>query len=259
MLCHAQLGNGPHTRDVVYRRGVDPVNLDLRAPGLQVPARAGDRATSPKRRHKVRDLPLCLLPQLRPGGVVVGSRVRRVLVLVSLEPPLLGSQVVSGGQCALTGSWPWSELIVQLDQFSSHELQSIPLLRGHPSRNRHRQRVALSVRHHYQSQPGVATCRFDHLRSRYQLPSLLTMVDEVRSNSVFDGAERVVPLQLGVHLRVLQMLRHMLQPHKGSGILLIRQELQNIVIDANTVGFSVADTTTELVRINSFRYHLLVS
>src|SRR5690606_23759385 len=51
---------------------------------LEVPAGAADRPAGADARHEVRDAPLGLLPDLRPGGLVVRPRVLRVGVLVRL-------------------------------------------------------------------------------------------------------------------------------------------------------------------------------
>src|SRR5205085_9310155 len=52
---------------------------------LEVLARAGDRPTGADPADEVRDPPLRLLPDLRPGGRVVRGRVGRVRVLVQLD------------------------------------------------------------------------------------------------------------------------------------------------------------------------------
>ena len=64
--------------------GVDAPHLDRGIPFLQIAADAADRAAGADADDEVRDRAVGLLPDLRPGLLVVRRRVRQVVVLVRL-------------------------------------------------------------------------------------------------------------------------------------------------------------------------------
>ena len=70
-------------QDAAFGVGAD--DLDGRVAGLQGAGRAGDRAAGPDAGDEVGDPTLGLVPDLRPGRLLVGRRVLLVPVLVGLE------------------------------------------------------------------------------------------------------------------------------------------------------------------------------
>ena len=173
-----------------------------------------------------------LPPDLRAGGQVVGLRVGRVGVLVELRPARTGAQLGRLRHGALGLAGHRAQVVVQLDQVGAEEPQRRPLLQRDRLRHGRGEAVVAGVGDHRQADPGVPRGRLDKVLQFDA--AVLRVRDQVRGHPVLHRAERVVPLQLGVHLRVLEA-GDALQPDDRSRVLRVGQQIDDRVVAAQVV------------------------
>ena len=150
----------------------------------------------PERDHQVRHASLGLLPDLRPGGVVVGMRVRLVGVLVRLPragrlagqaiaDPVIGALVVRGDVGRAD------------DDLRTVGAQQRPLLLGLLVGHHEDAAVALHRGSLREADAGVAAGRLHDHATRLQQPGPLGGLDHGQRDAVLDRAAGVHVLELG--------------------------------------------------------------
>ena len=175
---------------------VDADDQRRRAALLEVAADAADRAARADRDHDRVDLAARLLPDLRPGRLVVGVRVRPVRVLVGLEPAgdLLGEprrdRVVGLGR-----------VVVDRGR-RDHDLGAVAaehrdLLLAHLVGHHEDAPVALDRGGDREADARVPGGRLDDRAAGTQPPVALGGLDHREPDAVLHGAARVEVLELG--------------------------------------------------------------
>ncbi len=217
VLAHTFDEVGPSAATGVDRSG--RVGADHHHVGVLLLEEATGAADGAARAHagdEVGDPALCLLPDLGPGGLVVRERVVGVGVLVGLPGPLdlahqpVGDVVVGVG--VLRGHGGRGD-----DHLGAVRLEDVALVLADLVRADEHALVALGLRHHRQTDPGVAGGRFHDRAARKQLAGLLGRLDHPERDPVLHRAAGVEVLHLGEHQRgVLAGGHHVVQPHQRS-------------------------------------------
>jgi hypothetical protein len=195
---------------------------------LQEAPGAGDGPAGAEPGDEVCDPAIGLAPDLGAGGEEVRFRIRRVLVLVELMPAWLARHLVGLLHGALGRARHRAQIVGQLDQMRAEGPKRRTLLR----RDRHRQGRGevepARVGEHGQRHSRVPRSGLDQMLEFH--PALDRVPDQVRGDPVFDRAEGVVPLELGVDLRVLERADAM-DPHQRRGVLDAGEQFEDRVVD----------------------------
>jgi len=186
----------PRRRRVERALGVGPHDQQVGVPLLEVAGGPRDRAPGPHPGHQDVDLPLRLLPDLRPRRLVVGPGVLLVGVLVRLERPrdLLGEAV--GHPVVALG-------VLRRDgRGADHDLRPVgpeqrDLLLAHLVRHDEDAPVALDRRGDRQAVAGVARGGLDDRAAGTQQAGPLGGLDHPQADPILDRAPRVQQLELG--------------------------------------------------------------
>ena len=177
---------------------------------------------------------LRLAPDLGSGRRVVCLRIRFVDVLVQhVDPGTLGDLHRLGDR-AFRCPGRRTQGVLELQHVGAKEPEHRALLEWYLDRQRRREGVALRVGDHREGHTGVAGSGLHQLLVRLHRLPRFAVRDQVGGHTVLHRSERVVPLELGVDLRVLER-RHPVQPHQRRGIVGAAEQAQNGVVDASGV------------------------
>ena len=187
--------------------GVDRDDPRARAVLLEVAPDAGDRPAGPDRDDDRVDVTAVrLLPDLGPGRLVVGLGVRRVRVLVGLEPSrdLLGEPVGDGVVALGRGRFDGGR--------GDHDLGAVraehrDLLLAHLVRHHEDAAIAAERRGDREPDAGVPRGRLDDRPARAEPPVLLGGLEHREPDPVLHRAAGVQVLELREQLTGTSRLR----------------------------------------------------
>ena len=131
------------------------------------------------------------------------------------------------------GTAPGRQRSFTLDdlEFRAGDFQQDLFLQRDFVRHHRSQVVTACACHRGQADPGVAGSRLDQAATTADLAFLFQLSQHRPGRAIFDRAERIIPLQLGIE-RELRPWIHLVDPHHRRRVLLAGQQLEDIVIDA---------------------------
>ena len=153
----------------------------------------------------------------------VGALLREKLVLTGCER--------RAGDRTLGCARRRAQGVLELLDFGAGELEHDALLCRYLGRERGGEFVALEVGEHRQTHTRVAARRLDQTLLSLNQTSRLAVAQQVGGDAILDGAERIVPLELGVDLGVLKRVNP-LQPHHRRRVLFVREHIQDAFVHA---------------------------
>ncbi len=184
---------------MVAEHGADHVDGDHPDRGvllLEVAGHSRDRSAGADPGHEDVDPTLHLLPDLGPGGEVVGFVVLAIVVLIGEEGAgglgrhLARLAVVALGMIGIEAS-------VDEDQFDAHGPQAVALLLAGLSADDHLAVQPVLRRHHGEAHGGVAGGGLDHGAARLQPAVGQRPFDQEAGDAVLHAAHRIEELELG--------------------------------------------------------------
>ena len=181
-----------------HRIAGDDLNLWILL--LQIAPHARDRAAGSRRVDEVCDAPFGLLPDLGPGRLVVGLRVRVVVELVGenrvrrlMRDPLRHHHVVVG----MVGRHRRR----RHDHLGAERLEQSHFFLRHLVRHREDALVALERRGDRQPDAGVAARPLDDRPAGLESPFALRLLDDRTTNAILDRTAGIEDLRLRVDRR----------------------------------------------------------
>ena len=180
------------------------------------------------------DLPLGLAPNLRAGGLVVRVWVGFIHILVQHVKVGAFTQFHRSRDRSFGGARSRAQRVLQLDDVGPEEPQHRTFFERDLTGKRRGEGIPTSIGHHGKGHTGVPGGGLNKLLLwPHGLPRL-PVFQEVRGDTIFHRAKRVVPLELGVDLGMLEWA-HSVQANQRGRVLGVAAETKNRVVDASRV------------------------
>ena len=190
---------------------VDAPDLDLRIALLEVAPDARRRAAGAHADHEMRDAAVGLLPDFRPGLLVVRGRVRQVVVLIRL-PGVRHLLLEARRHRVVRARILGIDVGRTDDHFGAERLERVDLFLRLLVGRREDALVALDDGGNREPHAGVAGGAFDDGAARLQQPAALGVLDHLDRHAVLDRVARIERLELGEDRRadepcVIELMR----------------------------------------------------